>query len=160
MVLCRCTANAEWQLIVHWKCPSWLMENQEVTVHMVTTLNWGTFPSTTYRLTFLLFNPLALQLPDIQSLLCVLLTDVFSCSENLQGVPGCLDVTRGTNSPLVLHHRRCQPGSQRKAKNQTAKSFKCQIFQLPTNVFKKSLMQKKRYIILKKIIINRYKINK
>lgn len=55
-------------------------------------------------------HPLALQLCHVQSLLCVLVSDVLSRCQHLQRVSGGLDVPGRTDGPLVLHHGRSQPG--------------------------------------------------
>lgn len=60
-------------------------------------------------LTLLCLHPLALQQADVESLLCVLMSDVLSGSQHLQRVPGCLDVTSRAYRSLVLHHLRRQP---------------------------------------------------
>lgn len=60
-------------------------------------------------LTLFLFHPLALQKADVQSLLCVLVSDVLPNSQHFQGIPGTLNVPGGSYCSFVLHHLWGQP---------------------------------------------------
>lgn len=71
-------------------------------------VSWKVWPTRTLFL--LSLYPLALQLPHIQPLLGVLVSDVFSGRQHLQRVPGWLDIPRGADRALVLHHGWSQPG--------------------------------------------------
>ena len=77
------------------------------------------FPSTQLgvgpTLTLFDFLPLRLHEGHVQSLLSVLLQEIFPRSQHLQGVFGSLDPALGPHGTLVLSHRGCQPMGQSRA---------------------------------------------